>query len=102
MSNLNQKNKEVTIQFDTEDMTQTQVRITKTISALVAQLLTAEDESEYFELSAELLKKAAEAIKHSHFAIQNKDMCYGDQAVEFAIDFLNESVDQNKLGNIDN
>jgi hypothetical protein len=29
-------------------------------------------------------------------------MPYGDQAVEFAVDFLNDSIDEGKLGNIDN
>jgi uncharacterized protein YaaN involved in tellurite resistance len=102
MQNLNPKDKELHIKLSTEELSQTQVRLIKSINGLMAQLLTAEDESEYFELSSELLKKAAEIIKHSHFANQDTLMNYGDQAVEFAVDFLNESLDNNKVGNIDN
>ncbi|HXH74042.1 MAG TPA: hypothetical protein VNJ08_03705 [Bacteriovoracaceae bacterium] len=102
MQGLGQKDKELHIKLSTEELTSTQVRLIKSINGLMAQILTAEDESEYFELSSELLRKATEVIKHSHFANQNNDMSYGNQAVEFAVDFLNESLDQDKLGSIDN
>ncbi len=68
----------------------------------MTQVLTSDEESEYFDMSAELMRKVAETIKHSDFANKNKDMSYGTQAVEFAVDFLNESLDQNKIHNIDN
>lgn len=102
MQRLSQKDKELNIKLNTEDLNPTQVRLIKAVNALMGQLLTAEDESEYFELSAELLRKTAEAIKHAHFAGQNNDMSYGDQAVEFALDFLNDSLNQSNLGNVDN
>lgn len=95
-------NKELTIKINVDEMTPTQVRLIKTISSLMTSVLSADDESEYFDLSSDLLRKAAELIKHSDFANMNKDMSYGDQAVEFAVDFLNESLDQNKMHNIDN
>jgi len=48
------------------------------------------------------MKKVAETIKHADYANRNKKMEYGTQAVEYAIDFINESLDQDKLHNIDN
>jgi cyclopropane fatty-acyl-phospholipid synthase-like methyltransferase len=102
MQNLGQKTNEINIKLSTEELTSTQVRLIKSIHALMAHVLTAEDEPEYFETSADLLKKTAELIKHSSFAQQNKEMSYGDQAVEFAVDYLNETLEGNKLHNIDN
>ncbi len=102
MESLSQKEKELVIKLNVEELTPTQIRLIKSLNALVAHVLTADDEPEYFEVSADFLKKAAELIKHAGFANQNKNMEYGNQAVEFAVDFLNESIDQQKLHNIDN
>lgn len=91
MHTQGQKEKEITMKLNTEGLTPVQVRILKSLHSLMANVLTAEEEAEYFETSAELLKKTAELIKHSQFALQNKNMDYGDQAVEFAVDTLNEN-----------
>jgi hypothetical protein len=102
MQGLGHSNKEIVIKINTEDLNATQIRLLKTINALLAHAITAEEEAEYFETSAELLKKCAEVIKHSNFADKNPSMAYGDQAVEFALDFINEFMDANKIHNIDN
>lgn len=92
--------KELTMKLDTETLTPAQVKILKSMHSLIANVLTTDDESEYFETSAELLKKATELIKHSQFATENKNMSYGEQAVEYAVDTLNEGI-QDKM-NFDN
>lgn len=94
--------KELLIKINTEELTPTQVRLLKNINALMTHVLSADEESEYFEMSAELMRKTAEIIKHADFANKNKDMAYGDQAVEFAVDFLNESMNGSGINNIDN
>ncbi len=94
--------KELVIKLNTEELTPTQVRLLKSINALITHVLSADEESEYFEMSAELMRKTAEVIKHSDFANKNKQMAYGDQAVEFALDFLNDSINGNGINNIDN
>jgi hypothetical protein len=101
MQDLTSKN-EIHIKLDTEEMTPTQVRIVRAIHSLMSGLLTAEDESEYFELSAELMKRSAELIKHSSFNEKHKHINYGEQAVEYAVDFLNERLDNSIPGNVDN
>ena len=93
---------ELLLKLNTEEMTPTQIRLIKSVNALISHVLTAEDETEYFEVSAELIRKTAELIKHSSFAASNTSIPYGEQAVEFAVDFLNESLDSGKIGNIDN
>lgn len=102
MQSLSQKNKELQLKLDTEGLSVTQVRLVKNIHALLAHVLVSEEESEYFETSAALLKKTAELIKEANFSAQNKQMAYGDQAVEFAVDYLNEAIEDNKIANLDN
>ena len=96
MQSLSKKEMELILKMDTEGMSPAQVRLVKSIHSLLAHVLSSEEESEYFETSAELLKKTAELIKQSAFATTNKNMSYGDQAVEFAVDTLNESLEENK------
>ena len=102
MQGLSHKEKELLMKIDTEELSTAQVRLVKNIHALLANVLASDEEGEYFETSAELLKKTAELIKHANFSIQNTNMSYGDQAVEFAVDSLNETIEDNKLNNFDN
>jgi hypothetical protein len=64
--------KELHIKIDTEELNPTQIRLLKSVTSLLGHVLTADEESEYFNASADLLKKVAEVIKHSDFANQNK------------------------------
>lgn len=100
MHELSAKEKELVIKLNVEELNPTQVRLIKTINSMMAHLLTADEEAEFFDASSTLLRKMGELIKHSGFALSNTDMNYGDQALEFAVDFLNESRDPN--GTIDN
>ena len=95
-------NKEIVLKINIDAMTPTQVRLLKNVTSLLTSVLSSDEEGEYFEMSSELLRKTAELIKHSDYATMNKDMSYGDQAVEFAIDFLNEILDEQKNHNLDN
>ena len=92
MQSLAPKKSELTITLNTEELTPEQVRLLKAMSALMTNVLAADEESEYFEASAQLMKKAADLIRKSHFARDNKEMPYGEQAVEYAVDFLNETL----------
>jgi hypothetical protein len=102
MQNLTTKDKELLLKLTTDGLTPVQVRLFKTIHSLLSDILAPDNEAEYFEASAELLKKTAELIKHSNFAVLHKEMSYGDQAVEFAMDALNECLEGNKIQNLDN
>lgn len=95
------KEKELLLRLDVEGLTPTQVRLIKSIHSLLANLVAADEEAEYFEMSSQLMKKTAEAIKHSSFPLEHKSMNYGEQAVEFGIDSLNEAI-VDRLKNLDN
>lgn len=96
------KTKDLTMKMNTEELTATQIRLVKSIHSLLANVLVADEEGEYFEASAELMKKTAELIKHASFATENKNIAYGDQAIEYAVDTLSEEIDDHKIRNIDN
>jgi hypothetical protein len=102
MNNLRNNEKELNIKLNTEELSPTQVRLLKSINSLLIHVMTADEEAEYFESSAELIRKTAEAVKHASFSEKNKKMDYGTQAVEYAMDFLNETLEENNLRNIDN
>jgi hypothetical protein len=102
MENLHKKDAELLIKLSVEELDPAQIRLIKMINSLVNQVLTAEDEAEYFELSAALIKKSAEIIKASHYAKNNKKLPVARQALEFAFDFFSENLIEDDLGNIDN
>jgi hypothetical protein len=102
MHQLSKKEQELLIKLNVEEMTPTQVRLLKNITSLLTSVVCADEEAEYFDSSSELFKKVAELVKHSQFAESNRKMNYGEQAVEFSIDNLNESLDGQSLRNIDN
>lgn len=102
MQHLTKKEQELVIKLNIEEMSPRQVRLVKSITALLTSVVSTDEESEYFDSSSELFKKVAELVKHSQFAETNRNINYGEQAVEYSIDNLNESIDDNKLHNIDN
>ena len=102
MHHLSKKEQELVIKLNVEEMTPTQVRLLKNITSLLTNVVSADEEAEFFDTSSELFKKVAELVKHSHFAETNRNINYGEQAVEFSIDNLNETLDGNSLHNIDN
>jgi hypothetical protein len=97
---LTPKKSDITITLNTEGLTAEQIRIMKAMSALMTNVLAADEEGEYFEASAQLMKKAAELIRKSQFAKDQKQIPYGEQAVEYAVDFLNETLNGSEF--IDN
>ncbi|HXH29499.1 MAG TPA: hypothetical protein VNJ01_01680 [Bacteriovoracaceae bacterium] len=101
MQNHIQKDNELVIKLNTEELSPAQIRLLKNINTLLIHTLAAEDEAEYFDASAQLLRKTAELIKQSSFVEKNKYMSFGEQAVEFAIDSLNESLEE-LMSNVDN
>lgn len=102
MQHLTKKEHELLIKLNVEEMSPRQVRLVKNITALLTSVVSADEESEYFDSSSELFKKVAELVKHSQFAETNRNINYGEQAVEYSIDNLNEALEDNKLHNIDN
>ncbi len=100
---MHQLNKnELLLKLNVEEMSPTQIRLMKNITSLLTNVVSADEEAEFFDASSELFKKVAELVKHSQFAEKNRNMNYGEQAVEFSVDNLNETLENQNLHNIDN
>ncbi len=94
---------DLVFKVDTRDMSPAQVRLLKQIQTLLIHTLTAEEESEYFEASAQLLRQTAQLIKHSHFPEVNRAAIpYAEQAVEYAMEALGETMAVGSRGDLDN
>lgn len=102
MHHLSKSEQELLIKLNIEDMSPTQVRLLKSITALLSSVVSADEEGEYFDTSSELFKKVAELVKHAQFADKNRNINYGEQAVEYSIDNLNETLSGNGVHNMDN
>ena len=87
----------------TEDLSEHQIRLIKTINTLLTHVLTTDEEDEYFESSSELLRVVATAIKKSNFSHENQEPIeYGQQALEFCVDILNDQIYEGDLIKYDN
>ena len=94
MNKLATPAKELILKVETHDLSPMQVRLLKHTHTLLIHVLAAETEEEYFEASAQLLKQSAQIVKHANFAESNKGkIAYGDQAVEYSVDGLNEAME---------
>ena len=102
MQHLGKKEQELIIKLSVEEMSTTQVSLIKKISSLLTAVVSADEEAEFFDTSSELFKKVAELVKHSQFAEANRKINYGEQAVEYSIDNLNDTLNGQSLHNIDN
>jgi hypothetical protein len=92
---------EILLKVDTRDMSPAQVRVLKQIHSLLVHTMTAEDEAEFFEATAQLFKQTAAFVGQAHFAeTHTAPIAYGEQAVDYAIDFLRDQLPG--TGNIDN
>lgn len=103
MHKINSTANELVLKVETHDLTPMQIRLLKHAHTLLVHVVTAEDESEYFEASAQLLKQAVQLIKHATFPEVSKDgIPYAEQAIEYAVETLNESLAQAGHVNLDN
>lgn len=97
-------NKVVKIELNTEELTPAQVRLIRSINSLLTHVATTEDECEFFDGSAELMRALASMIQQANFnnSAQTNRINYADQAVEFSIDTVNEALKMRKVISYDN
>jgi hypothetical protein len=99
------KSKKITIEFDTEELTPHQVRLIRTLNMMLANVIVAEEEAEFFEGSAEFMKLCAALIKQSKFTekmIKENNIPYAEQALEYSVDILQEAMTMSKVVSYDN
>ena len=90
MANLN-------IEIDTTELNELQVRLMKRVVSTLEYVMHTDEESEYFESSAELLRLVAETIKFSHFTTQDKALDHAEQALQYSVDKLADQIYENTL-----
>ena len=104
MGTANKKN-QITIDIDTRGLTPAQVRLIRSINTLLLHVVKTDDESEFFDGSAEFMRQCASLIKQSYFANELKgleDISYAEQALEYSMDLLNECMEVAKVVQYDN
>jgi len=98
MNNMLLKDSELMIKLSTQELNAKQIRLIKTMNSIMTYMLTATDEAEYFDASAQLMKISSELIQASNFASFHQEIPYGHQAVEYAMDCVHDTED----GDLDN
>ena len=99
------KDRVIKIEIDGSELTPQQVRLVKSLNTMLSHLLITENEEEYFEGSAELMRMCAALIKQARFTEELKDQSnipYAQQALEYSVDVLQDYVTASKVVNYDN
>lgn len=99
------KERMIRIEIDGSELTPNQVRLIRSLNAMLAHVLMTDNEEEYFEGSAEFLRMCAALIKQAHFTENLKtvnNIPYAQQALEYSMDVLQEYVATSKVVTYDN
>ena len=104
MRTCKHKNEELHIEIDTSELEAQQVRLLGTINALLAHVAKTEEEPEFFEASAELMKQIASLIKQSNFITTTgaNPIPYAEQALEYSLDNLVDIIHSDDVISFDN
>ena len=80
------------IELDVTGLKSAHIRTIKTLHNLMVHVLTTENESEYFNHSAESIRLCASLMKQAHFIemMREKDIPYAEQVLEFSVDILQD------------
>lgn len=103
--NFNPTTKEIDLTLDASELSSAQIRQIRSLANMIHQVLTVEDESDFFEGSAELLRLCGALIKQSNYVVKNMKehkINYSDQALEYAIETLQDHMISSKVVKYDN
>jgi hypothetical protein len=104
-ANMKETNHEqININIPAEGTTEAQSRLIKRLSLMAAHVLKTGSEEEYFEGSAEMMRLCAALIRTAHFkkCSAASGIPYSLQALEYALDVLNEEIEASKTLGFDN
>jgi len=99
------KEKNLNFSFNTEELSPAQIRLIKTFMNQLMNTITTDEEIEFFEGSAEIMKICAALIQNSNFSERFKKVNkipYAEQALEYSVDLLQEHMTHGKGLNYDN
>jgi len=94
------------IEVPNENLGPQQVRLIKSVNALMAIIAQTDEESEFFDGSAELLRVCAALIKTSHFPNTDKStdhgIPYAEQVLEYSLEALQDHMSEESIITYDN
>lgn len=99
------REKTLNFSFNTEELSPAQVRLIKMLMSHLMNTITTDEEVEFFEGSAEVMKICASLIQNSNFTERFKKVSkipYAEQALEYSVDSLQEHMQNSKVKNYDN
>ncbi len=99
------KEKNLNFSFNTEELSPAQIRLLKTLMSHLMNTITTDEEAEFFEGSAEIMKICAALIQNSNFTERFKKISkvpYAEQALEYSVDLLQEHMQNSRVNNYDN
>ena len=100
----NNKSK-TTFTIEHGDLSPEQLRLTKSLITELITLIETNNEDQFFQSSAELMRLISSAIEFSSFVDYQKNVStipFSKQAIEYSIDVLAEFIEQNKHIQYDN
>jgi hypothetical protein len=104
MSAFKFEEKKINISIDVTELNDAQVRLIRTINTMLTHVMSTEEEDEFFDSSAELMKLMGTAVKQANFNSYMKkinSIPYAEQALEFSLDSFTENM-QKKIIDFDN
>lgn len=99
------KRKKILLEIETDELSPAQIRLIRSINTMLGHIVSTDEESEFFEGSAELMRMCASLIKQANFANDLKglnDIPYAQQALEYSMDTIQDLIDSAKIVNYDN
>lgn len=100
------KKQKLVIELSVDQMHPGQVRLIRSINTVLGHLATTCEEADFFEQSAELMRLCASLIQQTNFTMgeqkKKSPIAYGDQALEYSIDTLQEQIHMAKVVTYDN
>lgn len=99
------KNHQLQINLDAQELNSQQQRLLKSVTNLLAHVMTTDEEGDYFDSSSELMKLVAGAIKQANFTSiwrENTEIPYSTQALEFCLDHLTDEIQSEDIVRYDN
>ncbi|MGB0452672.1 MAG: hypothetical protein ACPGJV_03085 [Bacteriovoracaceae bacterium] len=103
MSLIKESQKMLEVSIEEYDLTPAQVRLMKSLNALMLEAMSTPDEHQFFDSCAEIMRVCAGMIKQSSFPRnQNSNIPYAKQAIEFSMDILQEHLEKKSVVRYDN
>ncbi len=99
MANTATKKNVANFSVDVTGLSPTQIRLLKSLTAMIKHVATTQSESDFFDGSAECMRICASLIKQAQFieTFKTENIPYAEQALEYSIDILQDQMSTHKV-----